>query len=50
MYEDPNSEWKLEVQSRESRSIQCQPIYGSESKVILIFNLFEEKKRIFIFS
>ncbi|UJR28563.1 hypothetical protein I4U23_009796 [Adineta vaga] len=27
MYDDPNSEWKLLVQSRESRSIQCEPIY-----------------------
>ncbi|CAF2929790.1 unnamed protein product [Rotaria sp. Silwood2] len=27
MYKDSKSEWKLEVKSRESRSIQCQPIY-----------------------
>jgi hypothetical protein len=38
MYEDPNSEWILEVQSRESRPIHCQPIYhhGIENKVCLI--------------
>ena len=37
MFEDPNSEWILDVQSRESRSIQCQPIYhhGIENKVCL---------------
>ncbi|CAF1068021.1 unnamed protein product [Adineta steineri] len=28
MYEDINSEWKLEAQSRESRFIQCEPIYS----------------------
>jgi hypothetical protein len=35
MYKDSNSEWKLDVQSRESRSIQCQPIYhhGIDTKV-----------------
>ncbi len=35
MYEDSSSEWKLEVKSRESRSIQCQPTYhyGMENKV-----------------
>jgi len=40
MYEDRNSEWILEAQSRESRSIQCQPIYhyGSETKVIFTVN------------
>jgi hypothetical protein len=30
MYEDVNSEWRLEAQSRESRLIQCQPIYHHE--------------------
>jgi hypothetical protein len=38
MYEDLNSEWKFEVQSRESRVIHCQPIYrhGNENQVCLI--------------
>ena len=27
MFDDVNSEWQLEVQSRESRSIHCQPLY-----------------------
>jgi hypothetical protein len=38
MYEDSNSEWILEVQSRESRAIQCQPIYphATENKVCFI--------------
>ncbi|CAF1221067.1 unnamed protein product [Rotaria sordida] len=36
MYKDSNSEWKLEIKSRESRSIQCQPRYhyGIENKNI----------------
>jgi hypothetical protein len=39
MYEDSSSEWKLEVKSRESRSIQCQPTYhyGMENKVSFMF-------------
>ncbi len=42
MYEDLNSEWKFEVQSRESRSIQCQPIYhhGIENKVFIFIIFF----------
>jgi hypothetical protein len=38
MYEDSNSEWILEVQSRESRAIQCQPIYphATENEVCFI--------------
>ncbi|CAF0948142.1 unnamed protein product [Adineta ricciae] len=27
MYDDPNSEWQLLVESRESRRIQCEPVY-----------------------
>ena len=27
MYDNANSEWQLAVQSRESRSIHCQPLY-----------------------
>lgn len=40
MFDDPNSEWILEAQSRESRSVQCHPIYhhGIEEKVYLILN------------
>jgi hypothetical protein len=32
MFEDAASEWILEVQSRESRSIHCQPIYHHEKE------------------
>jgi hypothetical protein len=45
MYEDYNSEWKFEVQSRESRLIQCQPIYhyGIENKVLIFIIILKKK-------
>ncbi len=48
MYEDSNSEWKLEAQSRESRLIQCQAIYhhGIENKVSFILINFKTQKYI----
>jgi hypothetical protein len=52
MYEDLNSEWKFEAQSRESRLIQCQPIYryGIEKKVrIFFFSIYLKRKKKYSF-
>lgn len=48
MEEDPNSDWKLDVQSRESRSIRCQPVYyhRMENQVYLT-RILLRKSRLF---
>ena len=37
MYEDTNSKWILEIQSRESRSIQChlKYVHGTQTSVMI---------------
>jgi hypothetical protein len=47
MYEDSNSEWILEVQSRESRAIRCQPIYPHATEIkFVLFQLFKKELKI----
>lgn len=43
MNEDLNSNWQLDVQSRESRSIHCEPVYyhPMENQVCFIGTLLE---------